>query len=169
LWGALCSFAESLGSGLSAKGFFNTPLLTHGTHTEHHNTHRAAAQPAAPPPPRSAAPGKLPALGNEDYHLLDPNTYDGDFFQEDGLEGSFEIDLTQAIEMEVDNEMGVDDNDAEEVQNDDDLRLLEQLRLGNDNDDDDTVPPLEHGVESMDMRDSDDDYDPNIPEYDDYF
>jgi hypothetical protein len=112
--------------------------------------------------------GKLPAPGNEDYHLLDPNTYDGDFFQEDGLEGSFEIDLTQAIEMEVDNEMGVDGDDAEEVQNDDDLRLLERLRLGIHNDDD-TIPPLDHGVESMDMRDSDDDYDPNIPDYDDYF
>jgi hypothetical protein len=47
--------------------------------------------------------GKLLAPGNEDYHVLDPNTYDRDFFQEDGLEGSFEIDLTQAIEMEVDN------------------------------------------------------------------
>jgi hypothetical protein len=85
--------------------------------------------------------GKLPAPGNEDYHLLDPNTYDEEFFQEDGLEGSFEIDLTQAIEMEVDNEMGVDDDDAEEVQNDDDLTLLERLHLGNYNDDDDTVPP----------------------------
>jgi hypothetical protein len=67
--------------------------------------------------------GRTPGI--EDYHLLDPNTYDGEFFQEDGLEGSFEIDLTQPIEMEVDNEMGVDDDDAEEVQNDDDLRLLE--------------------------------------------
>jgi hypothetical protein len=43
--------------------------------------------------------------------------------------------------MEVDNEMGVDDDDAEEVQNDDDLTLLERLHLGNYNDDDDTVPP----------------------------
>jgi hypothetical protein len=37
--------------------------------------------------------GKLPAPGNEDYHLLDPNTYDGDFFQEDGLEGSFFFEM----------------------------------------------------------------------------
>jgi hypothetical protein len=66
---------------------------------------------------------KLPAPNNEDYHLLDPNTYDGEFFQEDGLEGSFEIDLTQAIEMEVDNEMVVDVDDAEEDQNDDDLKI----------------------------------------------
>jgi hypothetical protein len=113
--------------------------------------------------------GKLPAPNNEDYHLLDLNTYDGDLFQVDGLEGSFEIDLTQAIEMEVDNEMVVDDDDAEEVQNDDDLRLLEGLRLGNDNDDDDTILPLEHGVESMDTRDSDDEYDPDIPDHDEYF
>jgi hypothetical protein len=84
---------------------------------------------------------KLPTPNNEDYHLLDPNTYDGEFFQEDGLEGIFEIDLTQEIEMEVDNEMGVDDDDAKEVENDDDLILLERLRLGNVNDDDDTVLP----------------------------
>jgi hypothetical protein len=71
--------------------------------------------------------------------------------------------------MEVDNEMIVDDDDVEEVQNDDDLRLLEWLYLGNGNDDDDIVPPLEHGVESMDMRDGDDEYDPDILDYDDYF
>ena len=40
---------------------------------------------------------------SEDYNI-DPNTYVGEFFQEDGLQGSFQIDLTEAIEMEVDNE-----------------------------------------------------------------
>jgi hypothetical protein len=51
---------------------------------------------------------KLPIPNNEDYNL-DPNTYDGEFFQEDGLEGRFEIDLTEAIRMEVDIEMAVDE------------------------------------------------------------
>ena len=37
--------------------------------------------------------GKIPVPNNEDYNM-DPNIYDGVFFQEDGLEGSFEIDLT---------------------------------------------------------------------------
>jgi len=37
--------------------------------------------------------GKVPVPNNEDYNI-DPNIYDGVFFQEDGLEGSFEIDLT---------------------------------------------------------------------------
>jgi len=32
--------------------------------------------------------GKLPIPNNEDYNI-DPNTYVGEFFQEDGLEGSF--------------------------------------------------------------------------------
>ena len=45
---------------------------------------------------------KLHVPNNEDYNI-DPNTYDGEFFQEDGLEGSFVIDLTEAIGMEVDN------------------------------------------------------------------
>ncbi|XP_062213723.1 uncharacterized protein LOC133914685 [Phragmites australis] len=51
--------------------------------------------------------GKLPVPNNEDYNI-DPNTYDGEFFQEDGLAGIFEIDLTEAQVMEVDNETGSD-------------------------------------------------------------
>jgi hypothetical protein len=39
---------------------------------------------------------KLPVPNDEDYNL-DPNTYDREFFQEDGLEERFEIDLTEAI------------------------------------------------------------------------
>ena len=113
---------------------------------------------------------KLPAPHNEEYHLLDPNTYAGEFFQEDGLEGRFEIDLTEAIGMEVDNEMVVDDNVAEEVRDVEDVELLERLRLGNDNDDDDDTGPLEGGVENMEMRDSDDEtYDPDNPDHDEYF
>jgi hypothetical protein len=41
--------------------------------------------------------GRLSVPNDEDYNL-DPDTYDGEFFQEDGLEGRFEIDLTEAIE-----------------------------------------------------------------------
>jgi hypothetical protein len=54
--------------------------------------------------------GKLPIPNDEDYNL-DPDTYDREFFQEDGLEGRFEIDLTEAIRMEVDIEMVVDEED----------------------------------------------------------
>jgi hypothetical protein len=43
--------------------------------------------------------GKLPVPNDVDYNL-DSDTYDGEFFQEDGLEGPFEIDLTEAIGME---------------------------------------------------------------------
>jgi hypothetical protein len=70
--------------------------------------------------------GRLPVPNDEDYNL-DLDTYDGEFFQEDGLEGRFEIDLTEAIEMDVDIEMVVDEED-DEVQNDNDLVILE----GND-------------------------------------
>ena len=45
--------------------------------------------------------GKLPIPNNQAYNI-DPNTYDREFFQEDGLEGSFVIDLIEAIGMEVD-------------------------------------------------------------------
>ena len=47
------------------------------------------------------------------------------FFQKDGLEGHFEIDLTGVIEMKVHDDEMVDDQDAgEEVCNAKDLELL---------------------------------------------
>ena len=39
--------------------------------------------------------GKVPVPNDKDYNF-DPNTYDGEFFQEEGLEGRFEIDLTES-------------------------------------------------------------------------
>jgi hypothetical protein len=36
--------------------------------------------------------GRLPLPNNEDYNL-DMNTYDGEFFQEEGLEETFVIDF----------------------------------------------------------------------------
>jgi hypothetical protein len=48
--------------------------------------------------------GKLPAPNDDDYNF-NANTYDGEFYQEDGLLGMFEIVLLEASEMEVDNEM----------------------------------------------------------------
>jgi len=67
--------------------------------------------------------GKLPVPNNQDYNI-DPNTYDREFFQEDGLEGSFEIDLTEAQGMEVDIKSGADEDAGDEVQNVKDLELL---------------------------------------------
>ena len=69
------------------------------------------------------------------------------FFQEDGLEGRFEIDLTEAIRMEVDIEMVVDEED-DKVHNENDLVILE----GNDINDE--LAPSD-GVD-YEMVDSDD-------------
>ena len=111
---------------------------------------------------------RLPLPNNEDYNI-DPNTYDGEFYQEEGVEGGFEIDLTDVIGMEVDNETFVDENAGDEIDDDDDLALLNKLNLGNDNDDDND-PPLEYGVEDIDTRDSDDEScDLDNPDHDDYF
>jgi hypothetical protein len=109
---------------------------------------------------------KLPVPNNEDYNF-DPNTYDGEFFQEEDLEGSFVIDLTEVVGMEVDNER-VDQEDAfDDVQNVKDLELLERLHLGNDNVD--NLPPS-NSVDYIDMADSDDEtYDAANPNHDDYF
>jgi hypothetical protein len=105
--------------------------------------------------------GRLPVPNNEDYNL-DPNTYDGEFFQEDGLEGRFEIELTEAIGMDVDIEMVVDEGD-DEVQNENDLIILK----GNDINVE--LAPSD-GVD-YEMVDSDDEsYDPANPNtYEDYF
>jgi hypothetical protein len=61
------------------------------------------------------------------------------------------------------------DDAGEDVHDENDLQLLERLGLGSDSDDD-VFPPLEHNVEDMDMRDSDDDtYDPANTDHDEYF
>ena len=109
--------------------------------------------------------GKVPVPNDEDYNL-DPNTYDGEFFQEEGLEGRFEIDLTEAIGMEVDNETVIEEDAGDEVQNVKDLQMLERLHLDNDNGN------IAHSdsVDYFDMIDSDDEtYDPANPDHEDYF
>jgi hypothetical protein len=92
---------------------------------------------------------------------------DGEFYQEDGLEGRFEIDLTGEIGMDVDNVMVDDDaDDGYEVQNAKDLQMLERLRIGID--DEDNIPPSDN-IEDFDMVDSDDEsYDPANPDDEEY-
>jgi hypothetical protein len=49
--------------------------------------------------------GRLPVPNNEDYNIY-PNTYEGEFFQEDWPPGDFVIDLTEAFEiMEVEDDV----------------------------------------------------------------
>jgi hypothetical protein len=109
---------------------------------------------------------KLPVPNDEDYNF-NTNTYDREFYQEEGLQGRFEIDLTEAIGMDVDNDWVDDEDDGDDVQNVKDLQMLERLRLGNDNDD--NIPPSD-SVDYFDMVDSDDEtYDPANPDHSDYF
>ena len=112
--------------------------------------------------------GKLPVPNDEDYNF-NPHTYDGEFFQEEGLEGRFEIDLIEAIGMELDNERVDDEDVGDEVQNVKDFEMLERLRLGNDTED--NIPPSD-SVDYLgnDNVDSDDEiYDPANPNHEDYF
>ena len=106
--------------------------------------------------------GKLPAPNDDDYNF-NANTYDGQFYQEDGLLGTFEIVLPEAIEMEVDNETVDDEVDGDVVVNAKDIAMLERLLLGND--DDDNIEPSD-SVAHLDNFDSDDEtYDPNHEDY----
>jgi len=119
--------------------------------------------------------GRLPVPNNDDYHF-NANTYEGEFFQEDGLQGKFVIDITGPNEMEVDNESVVDDEEDEEVRDAKDLQLLDQLLKNLSVDA--APPPMDpanlHMLEDVDMDDSDhEDYDPTVRHRDkddeDYF
>jgi hypothetical protein len=90
------------------------------------------------------ANGRLPVPNNEDYNI-DPNTYEGEFFQEDGLQGDFVIDIIEELEI-----MEVEDDDGEEIDDDDVVVLLEKNAIGEDVD----APPADEYLE--DMRVSDD-------------
>ena len=52
--------------------------------------------------------GKLPVPNDEDYNF-DPNTRE--FYQPEGLEGRFDIDMFSLMGMEVDNDIDQDDGD----------------------------------------------------------
>jgi hypothetical protein len=66
---------------------------------------------------------------------LNPPTDDEEFYQKDeGLPGMLEIDLTEDIEMEVDEEWVVDEEAADEVHDPRDLKMLDGLQLDNDSD-----------------------------------
>jgi hypothetical protein len=119
--------------------------------------------------------GKLAMPVDEDYNpLINTNTYEGEFFQEEGgLTGHFVIDLTGGQGMDID---GDGDDVEEEVDDIDDLAFLDRLSAQN-------AGAAEESEASVDdTRDSDDetdapladarreyDYpDPDDPDFDQY-
>ena len=105
---------------------------------------------------------KLPLPIDEDYNF-DPNTYVGEFFQEDGRQETFELDQTESV---VDDDRVVGEEDGDEVDNVKDLDLLHKLLVGIGIDE----LEKEGGGDDIDMHDSDDEtYDPANPDHDDYF
>jgi hypothetical protein len=86
---------------------------------------------------------RMPLPNSDDYRRLDPKTYDGEFFQEEGLPGRFTINLPSYEDMVLDDEEdevpGMKEDTAqdevEEVQNQLDLNLLERLHQGLDAED----------------------------------
>ena len=108
--------------------------------------------------------GKLPVPNDQDYNVM---ANDVEFFQEEGLQGRFEIQLPEALGMEVDIERDDDEDDGDEVLNVEDLEMLERVRLATD--EEDIIGPSD-SVDYLDNVDSDDeDYDPANPDYDNYF
>ena len=109
---------------------------------------------------------KLPVPNDEDYNF-NPNTYAGEFFQEDGLQGTLVVDITQPMGMEDEMQAVVVDEDAgDEVQDQRDLEMLNRLSLENDNSE--NIPVVSD--EPFDMVDSDDEsYNPANPDPEEYF
>jgi hypothetical protein len=60
---------------------------------------------------------------------INPNTCEGEFYQEEGLTGSFVIDLTTPMAMEAGNEVVDHNDDEEEVCDPKDLQMLERLGI----------------------------------------
>ena len=95
--------------------------------------------------------GKAPLPNDDDYNF-DPNTYSGEFFQPEGLEGRFHIDISISSLIGMEEENDFDEDEGDEVQNAKDLRMLERLQLGGDFDVDEGDED-----EGFDNIDSDDD------------
>jgi hypothetical protein len=70
--------------------------------------------------------GKLAVPNDEDYTFLNTDTYDGEFYQADGLQGSLEIVLPGvSTAMEVDNEIVDEEDLGDVVLNPKDIQMLE--------------------------------------------
>lgn len=106
--------------------------------------------------------GKLPVPNDADYNIESSRNDGDEFFQEDGLDGRFEIDLTDTfVGMEVDNETAHDEDAGDDVDDEDDIRLLQKSN-------EDSVEDAADDVDDIDMRDSDEEnYDPPNPDDED--
>ena len=113
------------------------------------------------------------AVPNDDDYNFDPNK--DEFYQPEGLEGSLEIDILSLMGMEVDND--IDEDEGDEVQDAEDLRILERWQMERDGveddvDDDDDGDDEDDGDDARHLRElnnidsdddnSDDDYTPAI-------
>jgi hypothetical protein len=95
--------------------------------------------------------GKLPVPNDEDYNLINPNTYEGEFYQEEGLTRSLVIDLTTPIAMQVDNELVDHNDDEDDVYDSKDLQMLERLGIEHE----ENLEPSDY-LHYLDNFDSDD-------------
>lgn len=98
---------------------------------------------------------KAPVPNDEDYNF-DPTT--DEFYQPEGLEGSFEIDISALMSMEEDND--IDEDEGDDVLDAKDLQLLERWQRKRDgvvlDDDDDDGDGDDEDDRELDNIDSDD-------------
>ena len=96
------------------------------------------------------------AVPNDDDYNFDPWT--DEFYQPEGLDGQFEIDISALMSMEVDND--VDEDEGDDVLDAKDLQLLEQWQRKREgvvmHDDDDDGNGDDEDDRELDNIDSDD-------------
>jgi len=102
--------------------------------------------------------GKLPVPNDDDYNNINPNTYEGEFYQEQELNGVFDISLNGLDAVGEDAQ-----NDGETVVNLKDLDMLGKLHLDDDDEDEIVIPdqPL-YTRDSDDEDEIDSDFDDDI-------
>ena len=102
--------------------------------------------------------GKLPVPNDDDYNNINPNTYEGEFYQEQELNGVFDISLNGLDALDEDAQ-----NDGETVVNLKDIDMLAKLHL--DDDDEDEIVIADQPLYTRDSDDEDEidwDFDDDI-------
>ena len=99
------------------------------------------------------SPRGKPAVPNDDDYNFDPRA--DEFYQSEGLEGKLEIDIDSLMSMEVHND--IDEDEGDEVNDAEDLRILEAWQQRRDVEVGEHVAPNAEDLRELDNIDSDDD------------
>lgn len=99
--------------------------------------------------------GKLPRPSEDDYDNINPQTYEGIFYQEQDTFGDFDIESGVHEDLTLDEQTR-----GENITNVKDVAMLQKLQVDDDDSDDEPPPYDEHPPYSRDTDSDSDDEDP---------